>query len=226
MTTLVRSTPSSRNTCKASRPAWLPAEVCTVIGARVSRWVAAQARRFRSTPCVRPFASTTHLRNAALTPVAAMPLRMSRVKSSIIGSRGRSSSSPGPRCSYWWEPRRRCRARRHDDVDLGLLRDPLDTGDVAPQSPHGRVDDRVDAERLQLVELGDGVGDPDVFVPPVAHAVVLDVLGGEDEHVLVHGVAPSSAVPTGPRTVSTVGTAGPPGNSGRVASGSARAAAV
>jgi hypothetical protein len=76
--------------------------------------------------------------------------------------------------------------RGHDDVDLRLLGHPLDARDVAPQPPHGGVDDRVDAERLQLVELSDGVGDSNVLVPPVAHAVVLDVLGREDEHVLVH----------------------------------------
>ena len=78
-------------------------------------------------------------------------------------------------------------ARRHDDVEpRDPLVDPLDPGDVAPEPPHGRVGDGGDAAVGQLTELGDRVSDLLLLVPPVAGPVVLDVLGAEDEDVLVH----------------------------------------
>jgi len=49
----------------------------------------------RSTPGVSPGASMAHLRNAALTPVPAMPSVMSRTNMWVIVS-GPSSSVPGP----------------------------------------------------------------------------------------------------------------------------------
>jgi hypothetical protein len=71
-----------------------------------------------------------------------------------------------------------------DDLHAGLLRDPLDARHVAAQADHGQVDDRVDAAVLQLVELGDGVRDLTLLVPPDVE--VLHHLRREDEHVLVH----------------------------------------
>ncbi len=60
-----------------------------------------------------------------------------------------------------------------------------DARDVATQPDHGEVDDGVHAARLELVEPGDGVGHPCVFVAPRLRVVLRD-LGGHDEHVLVH----------------------------------------
>jgi hypothetical protein len=76
-------------------------------------------------------------------------------------------------------------ARRHDDVEVDLLGDPLDPGDVAPQTDHGGVDDRPDARRGELVQLLHRVRHAVVLVPPLLGVVLLDV-GAEHEHVLVH----------------------------------------
>jgi hypothetical protein len=73
--------------------------------------------------------------------------------------------------------------RRHDDVEVDLLRDPLDPGDVTADADDGGVDDRVVAGSFHLLELGDGVGDPLLLVPLVV--VQVDVRG-EHEDVLVH----------------------------------------
>ncbi len=70
------------------------------------------------------------------------------------------------------------------DVELGLLGDALEARDVPAEPDHGGVDDRVDAPALQLVQLRDGVGDALLLVPELG--VVLEDLGAQHEHVLVH----------------------------------------
>ena len=55
-------------------------------GAPVITCALATARITRSTPGVRPSSSMQHLRNAALTPVPAMPSVMSAANRSVIGS--------------------------------------------------------------------------------------------------------------------------------------------
>src|SRR5262249_23646212 len=74
----------------------------------------------------------------------------------------------------------------HDDVEVDLLGDALDARDVAAEPPHRGVDDRADALGRQGVELLYRVGDPDLLMPPEAVAVVLLVLGGQDEDVFMH----------------------------------------
>ncbi len=55
-------------------------------GAPVITCALATARITRSTPGVRPSSSIAHLRNAARTPVRAMPSVMSATNRSVIGS--------------------------------------------------------------------------------------------------------------------------------------------
>jgi len=84
----------------ASSPLCAVALVWQVMGTPVSRSVCATAFTTRCTPGVRPFCSTTHLRNAAFTPVSAIPSRMSRMNRSAISS-GPSRMVPGLRYSKW-----------------------------------------------------------------------------------------------------------------------------
>ena len=74
----------------------------------------------------------------------------------------------------------------HDDVQVDLFGDARDPGDVAAQSPDGRIDDGADALGVQGVEAGARVGDPGLLVPPEPVTVVLLMLGGQHEDVLVH----------------------------------------
>ena len=60
--------------------------MCTVTGAPVATCAPATARSTRSTPGVRPCSSIAHLRNAAFTPVPAMPSVMSATNMAVIGS--------------------------------------------------------------------------------------------------------------------------------------------
>jgi hypothetical protein len=73
-----------------------------------------------------------------------------------------------------------------DDVQLrDLLVDPLDAGNVPAASPHRRVHEGAHALGRHRAEPGDRVRDPLLLVPP-AGAVVLEILGADEEHVLVH----------------------------------------
>ncbi len=84
----------------------------------------------------------------------------------------------------------RVQAGRRDDVDVRLGVDALDAGDVAAQTDHGQIDDRVDAGGLQLVQPDDRVLDLGLFVE---RRVVLVDLRAEDEDVLVHQHLPERA---------------------------------
>jgi hypothetical protein len=66
-----------------------------VIGTPVLACARATARSTRSTPSVRPLASTAHLSMPARTPVSAMPSVMSRMKKSVIVSSGRREKNSG-----------------------------------------------------------------------------------------------------------------------------------
>jgi hypothetical protein len=72
----------------------------------------------------------------------------------------------------------------HNDVDVGPLVDPLHAGNIASETDHGGIDDRVDAGLVQGVQLGDRVGDSGVLVPQLR--IVLADLLTEHEDVLVH----------------------------------------
>ena len=74
---------------------------------------------------------------------------------------------------------------RDDDVEVGLRRDSGDPRDVAAEADDREVDDGVDAAGLQFVQPGDRVGDAFGLVAP-GFGIVLQDLGGHDEHVLVH----------------------------------------
>ena len=73
----------------------------------------------------------------------------------------------------------------HDDVEVDPRRDAGDPGHVAAESERGRVENGVDARRLQGVQPANGVVDPGLLVAPPLGVVLLD-LGRDDEHVLVH----------------------------------------
>jgi hypothetical protein len=79
----------------------------------------------------------------------------------------------------------RVQAGGDDDVDVDLLVHPVQAPDVATEPDDGGVDDGVDASRLQLAQLADGVGDASLLVPPRV-SVVLEDLRAEHEDVLVH----------------------------------------
>jgi len=108
-----------------------------------------------------------------------MPSVMSRMKNSVIASRGRRVKKQRHRVEG-------VDAGGDDDVQLGdRLRDPLDPRDVPALADGGDVDDRGDAVRRQLAQAADGVGDPLVLVTPFLGVVLLH-FGGEHENVLVH----------------------------------------
>ncbi len=74
---------------------------------------------------------------------------------------------------------------RHDDVQVGLGRDSGDPRNVATETYDREVDDGVDAAGLQFVQPGNRIGDAFGLVTP-GFGIVLQDLGGHDEHVLVH----------------------------------------
>ncbi|SKY13463.1 Uncharacterised protein [Mycobacteroides abscessus subsp. abscessus] len=71
----------------------------------------------------------------------------------------------------------------HHDVQVDLVGDLLDAGDVAAETEHRRVEDGVDTETLELAQIAHRVGDLAILVPVVL--IVLSVLLAEDEDVLV-----------------------------------------
>ena len=72
-----------------------------------------------------------------------------------------------------------------DDVERGLLGDPLDEGDVATEPGHGEVHDRADSRVDQVVHADDGGGDVTFGVEAFDVGVVDDELVAQDEDVLV-----------------------------------------
>ena len=158
-----------------------------MIGAPVSRCVAAQARRFALHPRGQALGLDHALEERRLDPRAGDSV--ADVVGEVVDHRVTRQVEEQSGAAVLVLVRDlvvRVEAGGHDDVDVGLLGHPLHARDVAAEPPHRRIEDGVDAERLQFVELGDRVGHPLVLVPPVAFAVVLQVLGGEHEHVLVH----------------------------------------
>ena len=76
-------------------------------------------------------------------------------------------------------------AGRHDDVERGLLCDPLHERDVASESGHGEVDDRADTRVDEVVHSDHRGGDVTFDVEALDVGIVDDELVTQDEHVLV-----------------------------------------
>ena len=57
------------------------------------------------------------------------------------------------------------KARRRNDIDVGLLGDPLDPRDIPTQPAYREVHDRIDTGGLELVEAPHRVDDPFVLLP-------------------------------------------------------------
>ena len=129
------------------------------MGTPVWRCAWAVARRIRSTPGVRPGASVAHFRMPALTcgvGDALLDIADEHVGDELGSAEDGAGAAIG---EVVREVAIGVDAGGDDDVQAGLVRDPLDAGDVAAETEHGEIDDRVDAARFQLVHAGDGVGD-------------------------------------------------------------------
>jgi len=99
-----------------------------------------------------------------------------------------SNNSPGP---VKWKWNGTCvvgvQTSRGDDVDVDLLVDPLDPGEIAAQTDNRGVNDGVDTSGLEFGQLRDCVSDPLLFVPRCrVGRIVLAHLRADHEHVLVH----------------------------------------
>ena len=189
MTTRVRSTPSSlKMRCCSSPHGSGGVGVWVVMGTPVARWACATARSTRSTPGVMPGRSDAHLRMPART--AGLADALADLADEDVDHR-LGPAENGPR-TLEVEVHRDfvvgVDTGGHDDVDLRhLFGDGRHPRDVATQSDHGEVDQRVDPVVLELAQLRHGAGLLGRLVPLLRR--LLD-LGAQHEDVLVHQGAP------------------------------------
>ena len=80
-------------------------------------------------------------------------------------------------------------SRRHDDLDLRLLRDPLDAGNVTAQTDYREVNNGIHSTRLQLIQSRHGVSDALFLEAPILRIVLRNLLI-KYEHVLMHQRGP------------------------------------
>ena len=192
--TLLRSTPSSVKIRTAVRPPWCGPEVCTVIG-RAGLQVRAGDRAGDPLDAGGQFGRLHGaLEEGGLDTGVADAL--GDVAGEVGDHRlGHVDQQAGPAVRVLLGHLLvDVQAGRDDDVDRRLP--PRSAGCAGCSGPGPRPWGRrwCGCPWVQGVQLGDGVRDPGLLVPPVA-AVVLHVLGGEHEDMLVHqGLAQAAQV--------------------------------
>ena len=201
ITILVGSTPAFVSASSASSPVFAGAFVCTITGTPVSTAAAAttreDARHVGDDPVLLDGALEERGLDARVVDAFA-DLADEELDQRVVAAVGEEAR----------QLEKGVDAARDDDVQVDLGIDPLDARDVAAEPRRGRVDDRADPTVSQPLQLRDRRRRRERPRPSSSHPRRARSSGAPPgrgrRRARASASGPSSASPTGPRTVSTV----------------------